>query len=57
MAVPKKRTTRSAQGQRRSHDALTAVELGKCPNCGKEVVPHAVCVACGQYRGRKLLKV
>ncbi len=27
MAVPKKRTTRSAQGQRRSHDALVPVQL------------------------------
>lgn len=27
MAVPKKRTTRTAQGQRRSHLALTPVQL------------------------------
>ncbi len=27
MAVPKKRTTRTAQGQRRSHLALTATQL------------------------------
>ncbi len=27
MAVPKKRTTRSSQGQRRSHLALTPVQL------------------------------
>jgi len=27
MAVPKKRTTKSAKGQRRSHDALTATQL------------------------------
>jgi hypothetical protein len=27
VAVPKKRTTRSAQGQRRSHDALKAPQL------------------------------
>jgi large subunit ribosomal protein L32 len=57
MAVPKKRTTRAAQGQRRSHDALTAVDLTKCQSCSKPVQPHTVCMACGQYRGRKLLKV
>ena len=27
MAVPKKRTTKSAKGQRRSHDGLTAAQL------------------------------
>lgn len=27
MAVPKKRTTRSAQGQRRSHDAIQPQQL------------------------------
>ncbi len=27
MAVPKKRTSKSAKGQRRSHDALTVAQL------------------------------
>ncbi len=57
MAVPKKRTTRGAQGQRRSHDALTATDMTTCTNCGKPVLPHNVCPACGMYRGKKLLKV
>ncbi len=57
MAVPKKRTTRAAQGQRRSHDALKPVGLAVCPSCGKDLLPHNICAACGQYRGRKLLKV
>ncbi len=29
MAVPKKRTTRSTKGQRRSHDALVVPQLAK----------------------------
>ena len=32
MAVPKKRTTSSTQGQRRSHHALKAVQLQPAPN-------------------------
>lgn len=32
MPVPKKRTTRSVQGQRRSHDALKAPQLVAAPN-------------------------
>ncbi|HSH31256.1 MAG TPA: 50S ribosomal protein L32 [Candidatus Saccharimonadales bacterium] len=57
MAVPKKRTTHSAQGQRRSHDALKAAAVTACGNCGKDIRPHHACAACGLYRGRKVLKV
>ncbi|MBW3538488.1 50S ribosomal protein L32 [Candidatus Parcubacteria bacterium] len=57
MAVPKKRTTRSAQGQRRSHDALGAAVVTACASCGKATRPHRACTACGMYRGRKVLKV
>jgi ribosomal protein L32 len=38
MPVPKKRNTRSAQGQRRSHDALKAPVLVKGPN--GEMIPR-----------------
>jgi ribosomal protein L32 len=38
MAVPKKRTTPSAQGQRRSHDALKPTDLVKGPN--GEMIPR-----------------
>lgn len=37
MAVPKKRTTRSTQGQRRSHDALKAPQLIKVAG---ELIPR-----------------
>ncbi len=37
MAVPKKRTTKSTKGQRRSHDALTAVQLVTEPESGQSV--------------------
>ncbi len=57
MAVPKKRTTASTQGMRRSHHALKAPAITACANCGKDVIPHTVCKACGTYRGRKLIKV
>lgn len=37
MAVPKKRTTKAAKGQRRSHDALKAPQLVMS---GGELLPH-----------------
>ena len=54
MAVPKKRTSKSRRGMRRSHDALkftAAVEV--CPACGELKERHHVCPECGQYRGRQ----
>lgn len=57
MAVPKKRTSKSAKGQRRSHDALKAVTTGLCSNCNQPVRPHRACTNCGYYNGKKVLAV
>ncbi len=56
-AVPKKRTSHSKKGTRRSHDHLTAVRLTKCANCGQMTRPHMVCTNCGYYRGQPVVKV
>lgn len=56
MAVPKKRTGHSAQGKRRSNWKATKPEITKCPNCGATVLTHAVCTACGQYKGKVVSK-
>lgn len=55
MPVPKKRSSRSVIGMRRSHDFLTATAATEvCPNCGATKQRHRVCAACGTYRGRKV---
>ena len=54
MAVPKKKTTQSKRNMRRSHDALKAVNVVECPNCGELKRPHNVCDACGYYDGREV---
>lgn len=56
MAVPKKRSSRSVRGMRRSHHALeytAAVE--SCPDCGEPKLRHRVCEACGTYRGKQVV--
>lgn len=56
MAVPKKRTSKSRKGMRRSHHAIkhtAAAEL--CPSCGELKLRHHVCAACGTYRGLQIL--
>ncbi len=55
MAVPKKKTSPSRQGMRRSHHALTANANAECKNCGELKRPHHVCSHCGHYDGREVV--
>ena len=57
MAVPKKKTSKSRRDMRRSHHALTAVQLSECPNCGEIKRPHHICQACGYYDGEEIVAV
>ncbi len=58
MAVPKQKVSRQRRDKRRSSVwKLTAPQLVACPNCGKLVMPHRACPACGQYKGRVVLNV
>jgi len=57
MAVPKKRTSKSRKGMRRSHHALTfTAAVHDCPNCGELKRYHHVCDACGHYRGDQIIE-
>lgn len=57
MPVPKKKTTKSAKNQRRSHHALKKIALSQCPNCKKSIVPHHVCSYCGYYKGKQVIEI
>ncbi len=58
MAVPKGKVSRQRRDKRRSSVwKLTAPQLVACPNCGALVMPHRVCPACGQYKGRTVIEV
>lgn len=52
MAVPKKRTGKSAQAKRRANWKATKPEVTTCPNCGSYALAHTVCQACGFYKGK-----
>lgn len=55
MPVPKKRSSRSVIGMRRSHDHLRPTAATEtCPACGAVKERHRVCPSCGDYRGRKV---
>ena len=58
MAVPKGKVSRARRDKRRSsHWKLEAPSIIKCPNCGAFCMPHRVCKACGQYKGRVVIDV
>lgn len=58
MAVPKRKTSKARRDRRRNNLwKLTAPALVKCENCGEYKRPHRICPACGQYKGREVVKI
>ncbi|MBN2140476.1 MAG: 50S ribosomal protein L32 [Desulfovibrionaceae bacterium] len=53
MALPKKRTSRSRKGMRRSHDQVQTPNVIYC-ECGEPTLPHRACPVCGSYKGRQV---
>ncbi len=57
MPVPKRRTGKAKKNMRRSHHALTPVNLVECPSCGERIPTHRVCPKCGHYKDRLIVNV
>ena len=55
MAVPKRKTTRSKRGMRRSHDALTRPAFIEDQE-GELHRPHHINLKTGMYRGKQVLE-
>ena len=55
MAVPKRRTSVSKKGSRRSHHAVTPIQVQFCKACNEPVMPHRVCPNCGNFQGRTVV--
>lgn len=55
MAVPFRRTSKTAKRKRRSHYKLSVPGMVVCPNCGEMKLAHRVCKECGTYNGRTVL--
>jgi large subunit ribosomal protein L32 len=56
MAVPKKKTSPSRRGMRRSADALKTPTYVEDKDSGELRRPHHVDLKTGMYRGRQILK-
>ncbi len=57
MAVPKRRSSKSVKGNRRSHHHKKPMGIQYCPQCNEPVLPHRVCPQCGFYQGRQAVVV
>ena len=55
MAVPKRKTTPSKRGMRRSADALSRPTYIENPASGELHRPHHVDLKSGMYRGRQVM--
>jgi large subunit ribosomal protein L32 len=56
MAVPKRKTSPSKRGMRRSHDGLKAPAYVEDRNSGELRRPHHIDLKTGMYRGRQVLE-
>lgn len=55
MGVPKRKASKSRQGERRAHHALTLPAMDRCQQCGATKRAHHACSECGTYRGREVI--
>ena len=56
MDVPRRKTSPSRRGMRRSHDALVAPTYVEDKDSGNLRRPHHVDLKTGMYRGKQILK-
>ena len=56
MAVPKKKTSKSKRDMRRSHDALSRVNVVLDATTGEYKLPHHMSLVDGYYKGRKVVE-
>lgn len=58
MAVPKRKTSPSRRGMRRSHHALPKGSFQEDPEGSSDLVrPHHINLKTGRYKGRQVLSV
>ena len=53
MGVPKRKVSKSRQGERRAHLALSAPPLVECDHCHELKRAHHACPTCGYHNGRE----
>jgi large subunit ribosomal protein L32 len=58
MAMPKHKVSKSRRDMRKAQDLKEDTpNTSKCPQCGEPKLPHRVCIHCGYYKGREIIKM
>ncbi len=52
--LPKRKTSKARQGERRSHLAPSAPPTQPCSKCHTLKLSHTVCPTCGTYAGKEI---
>ena len=55
MAVPKRKTSKSKRNMRRSHDAISLLNIIEDKESGEPRLSHQIDLSTGMYKGRKIL--
>lgn len=53
MAVPARRTSKTAKRKRRTHFKISVPGMVECSNCGEMKLSHRVCKACDHTKVKK----
>ena len=56
MAVPFRKVSNTRGRKRRTHYKISENGTTKCPKWGEEIRPHRVCLNCGTYKGKEVIK-
>ncbi len=56
MAVPKRRHSKSRSRKKRAGKKISVPGYGLCPKCGQAKIPHRVCMECGFYGEKEIIK-
>lgn len=57
MAVPARRKSKGRKNMRRAHHMkVDKLSLSTCPQCKRPKLSHRVCIHCGFYKGREIVK-
>lgn len=56
MPVPKRKTSRARRDKRQSCKFIRPKAFTACSHCSEAINPHQVCLRCGHYKGRKIIK-
>lgn len=58
MALPKHKVSKSRRDMRKSQDLKEDnPNASKCPQCGQPKLAHRVCIHCGFYKGKEIIKM